>query len=121
MPDFTCHGQSVYDIKSNQYTDKKYTYIKRKIVFSENAGVGIKQDRDRKCTGQYACGKCRIDTRKGIFEPAPCKQGVDQHWKIAQFHVFPGRFTDGKKESDNPILPGPSVDEVCKCSGDEDK
>lgn len=110
---------------------------------TENAGIGIKEYRNRKCPGQDPGGQCAIQAWRVVckFEPqerfgfldffivtvkVPNRYGspiqrIDEHGKKAQLHVLPGRFTDREKEPDDPVLPGPSVDKMCQRAGDEYK
>lgn len=90
-------------------------------MVSENAGICVKYDGNRKSPGKSAGKHGEKHTVFCIMEFKIQIKRIAQHGKKTEFHVLPGGFVYREEKSGCRAVSGPLIDKVGKGTGSQDK
>ena len=83
--------------------------IQKEIICAENRSVGIVKKRDENRARYYAEEQRGSDM--GVLPPVfqNHNEGIEQHGKEQQLHMFPDGLVNRCEKTDNGILPRPVI------------
>ena len=118
----TADGQAVGTDEGGQHADEENGDIRRRIMFAQDARIGIVENRNQDAAVEYSCAQRRAGAGEIFFQALSHEERIQGHGKKEQLDMFPDGFIDRCKEAHKGAPARPVIQKVGKGAerGDEE-